>query len=159
MGGGALGQANERIQVVAMDRATISASNLERSTRFYARLFGFSVVHNGRGEYETQVIMAAGDDPALAIRARGNAEARRTRLTIRVADLDAAREALWNQGVVPAVDGLISAHAADRCVVIEDPDGHEIELVEHEVTAEHASRLHDAQLAEAARIATVEAGA
>lgn len=153
---GALGQANEQIQVAEMDRAAIFASNLERSTRFYARLFGFCVVHNGRGEYEAQVIMAAGRDPALAIRAPGNSNARRTRLKIRVADLDAAREALWNQGIVPAVDRLTTAHEGDRSVVFEDPDGHEIELVEHEIAAETAPCLRGAPC-ELASFATASA--
>ena len=154
----ALGQANEQIHVVEMDRAAIAASNLERSTRFYARLFGFCVVHDARSAYEALVTMAAGDDPTLAIRARSTPDARRARLTIRVADLEAAREALWNQGVVPAVDRLTAVHAADRYVVINDPDGHEIELVERAMAARRAPRPRGAPPSELARCAAAASG-
>jgi catechol 2,3-dioxygenase-like lactoylglutathione lyase family enzyme len=137
-------QANEQIDVVEIDRAAVFASNLERSTRFYARLFGLRVVESRSSAREAHVVMANDGDATLSIRERDNADGRRARLTIRVAGLDAAREALWNQGVVPTIDRVTAVSGAARYVVIVDPDGHEIELVENEIMGEPAPGLRRA---------------
>lgn len=122
---------------------TLHARDLERTARFYARLFGFRVVEDRRGSRDAQVLLGAHGAVFLVLRERGDivrsgdvvvasGGAPPKRCVLVVKDLELAREALWNQGVVPVGGGRVPTSATGRrpSLLIEDPDGHEIELVE-----------------------------
>ena len=129
---------SEHIGVVSVDYVSIAARKLQRSINFYTRLFAFRIVEDARERHRPYVLMTAGGSVYLAIHEYYEATVPTvrplTRWSFIVGDLDRVRETFWNLGVVPA-DGSdeprrIHPWRNDRSLLIRDPDGHEIELVE-----------------------------
>lgn len=136
-GGRRFGPLNEqRIDVAGVDYLTITVRDLERSVRFYRRIFGCDVIDQGSGGHG--LLMNTSGGLYLAIHEwRGALAADAwppSRWSFVVADLDRVRESVWNLGVATA-DGTDAPHRVypwrpERSFVIRDPDGNEIELVE-----------------------------
>ena len=125
------------VQVACVDYVAIPVRDLERSINFYTRVFGFRVVEDGRLDPEPYMLLHARGGPYLALHAlpdRPPAGGTRIRCSFVVADLDRVRESLWNLGV-PTADGSVEPRhvhrwRTTRSLLIDDPDGHRIELVE-----------------------------
>ena len=123
---------DEHVEVAEWRDAEIWADKLERSIGFYRRLLGLCVVEDASLKPQPRVVMSTADGGRLTILADRGAvlPAAPHRSTFSVSDLDRVREILWNRGV----------HIARRSLVVRDPDGHEIELVE----VAHATRIDGA---------------
>jgi catechol 2,3-dioxygenase-like lactoylglutathione lyase family enzyme len=125
---------DEHVEVVDVYNAKIRTQLLERTIAFYRRVFGFRVAEDARHEPIPRVVMHAGEGLRLAIRRENGTQGPRAdgerRSTFTVVDLDRVREILWNGGV----------RVQRRSLTIVDPDGHEIELVEHAPAATSANR-------------------
>ena len=130
---------DEQIRVTAMDPVTLQSRDLRRSVRFYARVFGFRPVADSHERQRALVLHDARSGACLAIRCSDDgAVAQKRRWNVFVADLDDVRETLWNKGLVP-IDAALSApsdRGGRRFLVVRDPDGHEIELVERPRSAQ-----------------------
>jgi catechol 2,3-dioxygenase-like lactoylglutathione lyase family enzyme len=113
---------DEHVEVAEWRDAEIWADEIERSIGFYRRLLGLHVVEDASRQAQPRVVMSTAEGGRLTIRTDrgGGRPAAPHRSTFAVDDLDRVREILWNRGV----------HIARRSVVVRDPDGHEIELVE-----------------------------
>ena len=127
---------NEQIELAASGYVAISTRDLQRAVRFYSRLFGFRVIERRHDHNAEHVLMGTRSHAFLALHEHQAAAVPppgATHWTFAVPDLDRARAAAWNRGVVP-VRGRMSEERsfddAQCCLVIRDPDGHEIELVE-----------------------------
>jgi catechol 2,3-dioxygenase-like lactoylglutathione lyase family enzyme len=128
---------NEPIELAGSGYVAISTRNLERAVNFYSRLFGFRVIERRRNDHAAHVLLSTRGDAFVAVheqQAAAAPEPGAARWTFAVPDLDRVRETLWNQGVVPLTDGMTDERSLEpaepRFLVIRDPDGHEIELVE-----------------------------
>ena len=126
------------INIQGIDHINLSVTNLERSIAFYRDLFGFDIREDHRedGQY-TYVIMGAGQAAFLAIYEEADvAPPERPFIShwgFVVGPLEPVRERLQAAGVgwlYPERNGGILQWDRSRSMYIEDPDGHEIELVE-----------------------------
>jgi catechol 2,3-dioxygenase-like lactoylglutathione lyase family enzyme len=126
------------VEVVGVDHAAIPVHDLRRSINFYERVFGFRVSEDARDDAEPYVLLRTRSGAYLALHPRpdswpptGNA---RIRCSFVVAKLDRARESLWNLGVpIAEVDDWRRTYrwpTTPRSLLVDDPDGHRIELVE-----------------------------
>lgn len=114
---------------------SLPAASIQRSIKFYRRVFAFRIqedVHNGPYPY---VVMHAAGKVHLAIHAHSDATAPPVqRFSLVVGDLDRVRADLWDLGVPVAEDNGEPDHRypwrPSRSLLLHDPDGHEIELVE-----------------------------
>ena len=126
------------IAVQGIDHINMSVGDLEASIRFYTTVFGFEIREDHRDRAgKPYVIMGTGKVAYLAI--YQDASARQPKhphfnhFGFVVGPLDAARARLQALGIAwlydDEDDGLfVWAHS--RSTYIQDPDGHEIELVE-----------------------------
>lgn len=128
---------DSKIEIAGSKYVAISTRNIDRAVRFYSRLFGFTVVDRRRDETAEHVLLGTRGDAFVAVHEHRAAVAPSpgaVKWTFAVPDLERVRATLWNQGVVPVADGVTeqprSARTDERSIVIRDPDGHEIELVE-----------------------------
>jgi len=150
-----------RVEVTGSAYVAISARDVERAVRFYARVFGFRVIEQRRDADVAHVLLSTQRDTFVAVHDEHAAAAPppgTLRLTFAVHDLERAREALWNHGVAP-VGGHFpeerSFHPANPPhLVIRDPDGNEIDLVEQPYAAAGRSQTG----AHAARSGAIAAG-
>ena len=127
----------QNIQIQAIDHINISTRNLDQSIDFYHDILGFDIREDHRNETAPYVIMGHAKSAYLAIHERENT-ARPTQPFIGhwglvVGDLDHVRAQLKAKKQACLYpernDGLI-IYPHSRSTYIEDPDGHEIELVE-----------------------------
>lgn len=128
----------ERIEVAAVDHLAIEARDVSRSVEFYRRVFGFQVIERQSASVDGGVVIGVPGRAYLSVRARANAAGASSAPCIRwsfvVEHLDAVRESLWNLGV-PTADGSAEPRRLHgwrngRSLLIRDPDGHAIELVD-----------------------------
>ncbi|HET7132344.1 MAG TPA: VOC family protein [Gammaproteobacteria bacterium] len=118
----------------------VPAKDLRKSTDFYRRVFGFwPRPRTGGGP----LLLAGHDGLELKLEPRAaSAGAGLRRCTFVVSDLDTVREQVWDLGVKVARDSGEPDHIFRRrgraSLYVHDPDGNEIELVEHRHAAERA---------------------
>lgn len=114
---------------------TVAAEDLARSVEFYRRVFSFHLEPDRQGS-RVSAQLTGPNQNRLLIRAFDavQPETPRPRLRFAVANLDEAREALWDSGVGVSRDSgqpdQIFRGPNGRSLYIRDPDGNEIELVE-----------------------------
>lgn len=126
------------INIQAIDHINLSVTDLERSIAFYQQLFGFEIKEDHRdGNPYTYVILGTNGKAFLAI--YEDPEARLpdhdfiSHWGFVVGPLDPVREQLRAAGVAwryPERNDGILVWERSRSMYIDDPDGHEIELVE-----------------------------
>lgn len=141
--------------VTGAGQVTISTRDSRRAVRFYCRALGFQVVSEAHASGALRTVLRGPGATRLVIDERRAALATSRRLRFVAADLDYARERLWNLGIALA-DGCIESRFDPerhcRCLPVHDPDGNEILLVEkaartREPAPFHAFRLADEELA------------
>jgi catechol 2,3-dioxygenase-like lactoylglutathione lyase family enzyme len=126
----------EPIEITGSGYVAISARDVKRTARFYARLFGFRVVEDRRESCDGRMLLSARGRAFIALHERRDAAAAAAGppqgCAFVVENLDEVRESLWNQGVVPTGGCMTPQIAPNRCrfLVIQDPDGRDIKLVE-----------------------------
>lgn len=125
--------AGAELEVVGYVSAPTSC--FARSIAFYRRVFAFCVVEDGRDQHYPYVFMRSPGEMYLALYARAHGNEQQVQcFSLIVDDLDRVRADLWDMGV-PLADGSIEPRRRypwypGRSLLIRDPDGHEIELVE-----------------------------
>lgn len=128
---------------VGIDHVNLSVRSIDRSIAFYARVFGFRVVEDGRHERRPYVIMTATGHAYLALHEDSDLSDEHTADATRqspwhwsfvVGDIESARASLWNLGVAVSVDSgepdQVHRWKRSCSLYVDDPDGHRIELVE-----------------------------
>jgi catechol 2,3-dioxygenase-like lactoylglutathione lyase family enzyme len=120
--------AGSRAVVDRMEHAHVCARDIDRTTAFYRRAFGFEVRHDGTGMYGRNVHVGT-DRFYIAISEGGDPErgtGNLAHLGFVTPDLDAFRKRLEREGI-PIVE--TASRPEGDAVYIEDPDGVEIEVV------------------------------
>ena len=123
----------EPVDVTTVGAVSIPSRDSARAIRFYSRVFGFELVSQVHRSGSRRVLMRGQGCLYLAIDEQANTVAPPRRLRFETVSVDAARERLWNLGVVPIDGSLEPRFDPKRCcrsVPIRDPDGNEIELFE-----------------------------
>ena len=128
---------SQPIQIQAIDHINISTRDLNQSIAFYQDILGFDVREDHRRDDAPYVIMGHAKTAYLAIHQRADTQVPEHPFIghwgLVVGDLDTVREQLkakQQAWLYPERnDGLI-IYPHSRSTYIEDPDGHEIELVE-----------------------------
>lgn len=124
------------IEALAFDRVWLTVACLEQAIDFHERLFGFHALMDataggtavlGRGGRARLFLREESEETAV-IPVVGQ------RLRVTVAELDLARELLWDKGVpvtrdVDERDGVAGGHGRSS-FTIRDPDGCEIVFIE-----------------------------
>ncbi|MGJ8669662.1 MAG: VOC family protein [Oceanococcus sp.] len=126
------------IQIQAIDHINISTKDLTKSIHFYADVLGFDIREDHREDNAPYVIMGHAQAAFLAIHERANTQ-RPTQPFIGhwglvVGDIDAVRKQLQakkQDWLYPERNNGLIIYPQSRSTYIEDPDGHEIELVEN----------------------------
>jgi catechol 2,3-dioxygenase-like lactoylglutathione lyase family enzyme len=119
-----------RPRVLGISHVVLRASDLVRARVFYEDLLGYATVLAATGEDGRTLRVAVGDRQYVELRAGLRSEEDRLdHVALETDDIEAMRLYLASQGVdVPAV-----AHEAsgNRCLMLRDPEGRSIELVQH----------------------------
>jgi catechol 2,3-dioxygenase-like lactoylglutathione lyase family enzyme len=124
----------EHVALTGVHDVAVGVQDLQRSIKFYSRVFGFRIAEGARGAAPGGVRMST-RDVRLALNGHAGATLASTRRwTFVVDDLDEVREAIWNLGVAPVEDGVASepdpVSRRRRRLIICDADGNQIELIE-----------------------------
>lgn len=126
-----------RIEVEQTGVVHLRVRSMERSIAFYRRLFGWRPADAQRDAAPSCTLSLPGG-ARLVLHSHGSPAAERVPMQegfgVIVADLDFAREAIWDLGVPVASDSgqpdQIYRWPNGRSLHVNDPDGHDIELLE-----------------------------
>ncbi|MBD3297653.1 MAG: VOC family protein [candidate division Zixibacteria bacterium] len=123
------------IGITQIDHINMRVRNLNESIDFYARLFGFEMKEDRRGDQEPWAIIGLKDVAYLCLYEHPGKDIPREGLTINhfglvLADFDEALAKLKEYGV-PILYGGPVDWPKSRSIYITDPNGHEIELAEY----------------------------
>ncbi|HLT90142.1 MAG TPA: VOC family protein [Woeseiaceae bacterium] len=117
---------------------TVPVRDLDRAIAFYRRVFGFRAIRTDRSLPRRAVTLAGPGGALIALHEQASGAERIVPLHRRwgfvVAELDRVRELAWDLGVKVAGGNGEADHIRrwpnGRSLVVRDPDGNEIELVE-----------------------------
>ena len=136
--------------VSGADGVTISTRDSRRAVRFYCGALGFEVVSRTRARGALRISLRGHGCTGLVIDEHCGAVTLPRHLRLETADLDYARERLWNLGVALA-DGCVESRFDPerdcRWLPVRDPDGNEIELFEQCPRNQNPGASHVARLA------------
>jgi catechol 2,3-dioxygenase-like lactoylglutathione lyase family enzyme len=128
------------LAVKGIDHINLSVKNLQRSMEFYEQVFGFRLIEDGRDRPGAPyVILSAHGRAYLALHESRNTAKPEHPFTNHwgfvVGNIERARRFLNARHVRMQTnddpEGDIREWPKSRSVYVYDPDGHEIELVEH----------------------------
>ncbi|MBI5365437.1 MAG: VOC family protein [Planctomycetes bacterium] len=128
---GNLGPASRAV-TERLEHVNLGVADVDRSVDFYRRALGFEVRHAGGGAHgrfahvgTDRFYVALTEQPGIAPARRGD-HAAVFHFGFTTPDLEAFRARLAREGIAPAEE----AHRAEgNAIYLEDPDGHEIEVV------------------------------